>query len=68
MGHRMTEWYFTEFTLGSTDVEVFSRIEKKVRSKGTRTCQATEELEFLMFFVLRLLRWCEGQRNMHDTH
>ena len=23
---------------------------------------------WLMFFVLRLLRWCEGQRNMHDTH
>ena len=44
----MTEWYFTEFTLGSTDVEVFSRIEKMVRSKGTRTCQATEELEFLI--------------------
>lgn len=23
---------------------------------------------WLMLFVLRLLRWCEGQRNMHDTH
>lgn len=23
---------------------------------------------WLLFFVLRLLRWCEGQRNMHDTH
>lgn len=55
--------YFTEFTLGSTDVEVCSRIEKMVRSKGTRTCQATEELEFLiniMFVCAKTAKMVQG--------